>query len=537
MPWTLATSPTLPPHPESALAKRIHELALSQSRARMNPAGTFGKTPEAMRVVFPSRLDGLPEKDAHQLRDLRQLFQQDRAALETELGARLLLDESPPGEAGATWLLGPAACTPELLRLGLGASTVPVLRRIRAQRLLVSDAPDAAGLFESLSLLRSFAWTSGDALEARPCDSTEQAFMRVAEEIAHTWPSFQRRGISWREVCIRRADAMSMSLQPLDTLRAMVAELEDAHTAVRRTDRIIPPSFRARFVDGRLLMHEVPEGSAAWHAGAREGFWLDGPDVTPAWQLNGATPHHRPFAVPFRLLSGAVEQSTDFSAVGPSGQVSRWTELYQAAPVDSVVSWRRMPSGAGYLRIERWPSSDRIDELIDEAFEDFRHAPGLIVDLRGNPGGSISVATRFRDRFLHQRAHLGSIQFTGPDGELLPPEELWAEPAKAQRRWPSRVRFLTDGETYSASEDALLGLQGLAHVEVLGMPSGGGSGRARSISLLPGWRLMVSTCLTFDRNRRCVEGSGIKVDRLIPMGRRTHGAWEAELLAAADTGW
>lgn len=236
-------------------------------------------------------------------------------------------------------------------------------------------------------------------------------------------------------------------------------------------------------------------------------------------------------------LSGEAERATELTAVGPDGRISRWAELYQPTSAESVVTWRRMPSGAGYLRIKRWLSSDRMGELIDAAFEDLRQAPGLIVDLRGNPGGSVSVAAKFRDRFLHQRTRLGSVQFTAPDGELLLPEELWAEPAPAQRRWPSRVRFLTDGETYSASEDALLGLQGLAHVEVLGMPSGGGSGQARSISLVPGWRLTVSSRLTFDRKGRCIEGSGIEVDRRVPMGQRTHGAWGTELLSIADSGW
>jgi carboxyl-terminal processing protease len=195
-----------------------------------------------------------------------------------------------------------------------------------------------------------------------------------------------------------------------------------------------------------------------------------------------------------------------------------------------------LPSGAGYLRVKQWPSSDRIDELIDAAFADFSDAPGMVVDLRGNPGGATRVASRFRDRFLRERTLLGTIQLTSPDGRLLPAEQLWADPTTAERRWPSPVRFLTDGGTYSAAEDALLGLQGLGHVEVLGMPSGGGSGRARSISLLRGWRLTVSSCLTFDRQGRCIEGSGIAVDRMIPMGQRAHGAWEQELLAVADRG-
>ena len=47
---------------------------------------------------------------------------------------------------------------------------------------------------------------------------------------------------------------------------------------------------------------------------------------------------------------------------------------------------------------------------------------------------------------------------------------------------------------------------------MVGSPSGGGSGRPRSIRLLPGWTLTVSTALTYDRNGHCVEGAGIPVD-------------------------
>lgn len=109
------------------------------------------------------------------------------------------------------------------------------------------------------------------------------------------------------------------------------------------------------------------------------------------------------------------------------------------------------------------------------------------------------------------------------------------------------MRFLTDPLTYSASEDLLLGLQGLAHVEVVGLPSGGGSGQARVVRLLPGFRLMVGSCLTFDREGRCIEGAGIAVDRRVelPASGEGHlssagargGTWEESLLATADRGW
>ncbi len=503
----------------------------------MKPAGRFGGRPEPLHVIFPSRFAGLPEKDAYQLRGLRQLFHAQRSSLESELGVSLSLEPAARAGHGPTWLIGPSACTPELAQLGLPACPAPVLRRLPAEKILIADAPDVSGLFESLSLLRSFAWAPQDTLEGQPCASGEEAFLHAAEEIAHTWPSFQRRATSWLDLCIRYANATAVSLEPLAALQTLVAQLEDAHTAVRSTDRIIPPSFRARMAEGGVVLHEVPEHSAAWRAGAREGHRLLEIDLGPAWQRVGATPQHRPYTVPFRALSGEPGKSADFVAVGPGGGMARWTESYQVPEPESLVTWRRLPSGSGYLRIKQWPSSERIDELVDAAFADFSSAPGLIVDLRGNPGGAGSVAARFRDRFLRGRTLLGTIQFTGPDGVLMPPEELWSEPAPARKRWHAAVRFLTDPGTYSASEDALLGLQGLPHVEVLGEPSGGGSGRARSIRLLPGWRLTVSSCLTFDRLGRCIEGAGIAVDHTIPLLGRTHGAWELALLAAADRGW
>ena len=67
-----------------------------------------------------------------------------------------------------------------------------------------------------------------------------------------------------------------------------------------------------------------------------------------------------------------------------------------------------------------------------------------------------------------------------------------------------------------ASEDALLGLHGQPHVRVLGAPTGGGSGRVRSLRLLPGWRLTVSSCQTFTTDGRCIEGSGFPVDGPCP---------------------
>jgi carboxyl-terminal processing protease len=157
-----------------------------------------------------------------------------------------------------------------------------------------------------------------------------------------------------------------------------------------------------------------------------------------------------------------------------------------------------------------------VEEAVDEAFAELARCEPLVLDLRGNPGGNLVLACRTRARFLREPTTLGSIRYSVGGGRLSEPFALTAEPASPERRWPGRLVVLTDPLTFSASEDFLLGLQGLEHVTVVGEPSGGGSGRARALRLLPGWTLTVSTALTYDREGRCVEGSGIPVDLYRP---------------------
>jgi carboxyl-terminal processing protease len=95
------------------------------------------------------------------------------------------------------------------------------------------------------------------------------------------------------------------------------------------------------------------------------------------------------------------------------------------------------------------------------------------------------------------------------------------------------VTFLLDSLSYSAIEDALLGLRDLAHVRFLGEPSGGGSGRPRSVLLQDGVVLSVSTALTFERSGRCVEGNGLSVDAELPADALRSG----RAVDDADSSW
>ncbi len=161
--------------------------------------------------------------------------------------------------------------------------------------------------------------------------------------------------------------------------------------------------------------------------------------------------------------------------------------------------------------MQNWIAGVGLEERFVEIIAAHRHRQRMVLDLRGNTGGNLLMAQQLRRHFLRERSLLGTIQFTRADGTLAVPVELWDDPVP-DGGWPGELVVLTDPLTYSASEDFLHGLQGLPHVTVIGAPSGGGSGRPRTLPLIPGWSVSMSTALTFDRNGHCIEGQGIPVD-------------------------
>jgi carboxyl-terminal processing protease len=525
--------------PPSIIHATLQLVATTSWAAELDAEAVRAPSPfsgeRVIAVVLPRVVPGLGESERGSIEGLEALLMSNAAALRVELGAPFQCVHDDPGR-GPRWLIGPAQCNRALAGLGLPPAAAPRLHVDRARGLIASDAPDVASLPESFSLLRRMHWEDARDLESHDCTTLEEVVLRVVREVGRTWPSFERLGLSWKEICSRHVPGISSESDVVPALQRWLAELGDGHTRAWPSEPRYPPSFSARVLDGRLVLYEVPVGCAAWDAGAREGHRLD-IDLGAEWQRVGASPHHRPFLVPYRMLSGRDGESRSFEALAPDGTRVSWLETYAREPALPLVSSSRLPSGAVHLRVRQWRPSQSVRQAIDAVVEDARSAPGLVVDLRGNGGGNVAMALDFRDRFVRERTHAGYRQFTDPFGKLAQCVPIFAEPTSAGRRWSKPVRFLTDPLTYSASEDLLMGLSGLSHVEVLGVESGGGSGQARSARLLPGWRLHVSSCLTFDRDGRCIEGAGVRVDRRVPLALAGASAWSAELLALADRSW
>ncbi len=494
-------------------------------------------------IVLPRDASALDDDGPRALDDLGTLLRREQAELELELGAPVRFADDDPG-TGPRWLIGPAACNPGLARYSRAGRYHEQrdgqigLWLDRGRQALVADAPDLDGIRETFSLLRTLRMSGAETALASDCATLGEAIARVVSEVGHTYPSFRLRSLDWDAICARHTDRVRAAADPLADMQGWLAELHDAHTWVCTRPAPVPLPYHVWVdpADATATMTRVPPGAAAWDAGARPGDRLVGVDAAGWWARTAAPAHMRPLLAGYRLLSGPVGVAREFTARAPNGQVHTWTDAPMLDPPYPLVDWRRLPSGSGYLRIEAWRSDLGVDAAIDAAFAELAGLDRLIVDLRGNVGGNATLALSFRDRFLRGGATLGSVRFSDGMGGLAAPVPIVGEPAGGRRRWRGTVRFLTDPLTYSASEDALLGLQGLPHVRVVGEPSGGGSGRPRAVRLLPDLMLGVSTALTYDRHGRCIEGAGIPVDRPVTPDRFSPDAPDRVLLAA-DHDW
>lgn len=449
-------------------------------------------------VVLP-RLD--PTLSGH-----LALFELERVGFEAELGAPVEFSATDPG-GGCRWLL----------EIDPAHDSAAITSREPGDLTITSRARDVAGIFEALNLWRTVR-RSGRAAAATDCTSLDQAIERIVVEVAHAYPAFELRGLDWDAICERGREKVRSADDPLAAAQAWLAELDDSHTWVWPGHANLPYALCVE--PDAVRFTYVPRGSAAYAAGVRPGWRLatlddELPDAAGWLERTAAPPHSRPALAGRRLLAGPAGVPRLLTALDVRGNSRSWQEALKPGPPEPAVSWRRLDSGAGYLRVAAW--LDDVDEAIDAALHELRGCESLVVDLRRNPGGSLVAACRTRDRFVRASTTLGSIRHSLGAGRLSEPTPLLAEPTPllaepAARAWAGRLVVLTDELTFSSSEDFLLGLQGLPHVWVVGTPSGGGSGRPRHLRLLPGWLLTVSTALTFDRNGRCVEGAGLPVD-------------------------
>ena len=173
--------------------------------------------------------------------------------------------------------------------------------------------------------------------------------------------------------------------------------------------------------------------------------------------------------------------------------------------ISSGLNFRILDDNIGYVYCPTFETAIGEGNL-DEMLSYMAFCRGLIIDIRNNGGGNLTVAERLAGRFVQQKTLTGYMQHkTGPGhSDFSEMKAQYLEPSK-NLRWNKKVCVLTNRSVFSAANAFAVMMHALPNVTLVGDHTGGGGGMPLNSSLPNGWNVRFSACPMYDKDARHTE--------------------------------
>jgi len=182
--------------------------------------------------------------------------------------------------------------------------------------------------------------------------------------------------------------------------------------------------------------------------------------------------------------------------------------VFKSSP-DSMIYYGWIDNDVAYLRIRRFPAYDVVDKYFDGIIQDLIKARGIIVEIRGNPGGTGSgveaIASRFADK---QRLYMKNYNRTGDTREYNNITYHYVQP-KGPIQFTGPVVLLQNRFSESGSDAFALAIRVLPNAISIGEFTGGCFATYYPEKLINGWTVTMPWSYSTDQNNMCWEGIGI----------------------------
>jgi carboxyl-terminal processing protease len=176
-----------------------------------------------------------------------------------------------------------------------------------------------------------------------------------------------------------------------------------------------------------------------------------------------------------------------------------------------------------------------VDAPFQKAVDRFRSADGIVLDLRGNPGGLAAMIMGISGHFVSERRPLGIMKTRSNELRfVVNPREVDAA-GRPVPVYSGPVAILVDSMSGSASECFAGGMQSIGRVRVFGQTSMGQALPAL-FDKLPNGDVLIHAYgdfVTADGTR--LEGRGVIPDERLPVAREDLLAGRDRALEAALT--
>jgi len=368
----------------------------------------------------------------------------------------------------------------------------------------------------------------------------QETFLAVWETIDASFYDRTFNGLDWQAIKEKyqgQVDTAKSNKELRVVLNAMLGELGRSHFGVigTSTTRKTPGTkgtylgLQLRHHDGRLIVYEITPKSPAAKAGMTPGMEIvevENEPVATLLKRHTLDPQSGVLMV-YRALEEILEEMGTPKDGKITLKVNGHESLFDFAPgkykgkYGSMGPQRRYPMS---FKTRRIPGDQKV-RLID--FDIFlpalmprlnqavakaqsENADGLIIDLRGNPGGLGIMATGLIGRLIDQELDLGDMN--NPSGNLpfhaFPQENAYLGP----------VAVLVDTFSASTSEIFAAALQEHKRAHIIGRPTMAAVLPSVIDKLPNGDRLQYAIGdFVTAVNKVHLEGRGVIPDELIPL--------------------
>ena len=294
----------------------------------------------------------------------------------------------------------------------------------------------------------------------------------------------------------------------LAAIRGMTASLGDPYTFYYTREEMEAANDAASGVyhgvgmlvesdeTGRIVVMKVYPDTSAERDGVQAGDVLLAVDGTPVSAADDET-----YAQSLELFHG--EDGTQMVLTVQRGEEQLDLTLTRGSVRISYVEYSVIEGDIGYVHLAQF--SGDASAGFDAALEAFREAgvTGIVVDLRGNPGGLLTEVVHIADRVLPE----GIITYTedryGNRTEELSTADYWDIP----------MTVLVDGNSASASELFTAAVQDHDRGTVVGTTTYG-KGIVQTMFTFPadGAGMQLTTAAYYSPNGRSIHQTGVEPD-------------------------
>lgn len=396
-----------------------------------------------------------------------------------------------------------------------------------------------------LALLGAMAQAPATAVEFPKI--RQDAFDKVWDTIneKHYDPTFG--GVDWiyiRELYLPKAKAAKSDQDFHNVLRQMLGELKLSHFNIfppppaigTENDANASVGVELKWIGAAPVVFRVQPGSPAAAAGIKPGFVLSKVDGKAVSEI--LKPIHESLAkrqvtemmrrvylertaeaviagkldtkVSLEFLDGEDKPvAVDLSRVRYTGEMSQALGNFPKQRV--IFESRLLPENIGYIRFNMWviPQAAKIRGAIRE----YANADGIIIDLRGNPGGVGGMAGGLAGLLSDKQISLGTMNSRAGVMSLLG----YPQPEPFMKK----IVVLTDHGSASTSEMFAAGIQENGRGKVIGETSAGAILLSVFDPLPTGYMFQYAISDYKSPKNILIEGRGVKPDREVALTRES----------------